>query len=57
MRSARAWSPETDERLARKGKGKEAKLSYLANMLMENRNGPIVGVGMRHASGSNALPT
>jgi IS5 family transposase len=39
-------------RLARKGKGKEAKLSYLANALMENRNGLLVAVDVRHASGT-----
>lgn len=42
---------DPDARLARKGKGKEAKLSYLANTLMENRNGLIVGVEVRHACG------
>lgn len=46
-----ASTTDPDARLARKGKGKEAKLSYLANTLMENRNGLIVGVDVRHASG------
>jgi hypothetical protein len=36
----------------RKGKGKEAKLSYLAYVLMENRNGLLVGVDVRVASGT-----
>lgn len=36
----------------RKGAGKEARLSYLANALMENRNGLIVGVDVRHATGT-----
>lgn len=36
----------------RKGKGREAKLSFLANTLMENRNGLIVGVDVRHATGT-----
>ena len=39
-------------RLIRKGKGKEAKLSYLANALMENRHGLLVAVDVRHASGT-----
>lgn len=43
---------DPDARLARKGKGKEARLSYLANTLMENRNGLIVGVDVRQASGT-----
>lgn len=30
----------------------EAKLSYLANTLMENRHGLIIGVDVRHASGT-----
>src|SRR5699024_9121236 len=34
-----ASTTDPDARLMRKGKGKEAKLSYLANALMENRNG------------------
>lgn len=36
---------DPDARLARKGKGKEAKLSYQANALMENRNGLLMGSG------------
>jgi transposase len=47
-----ASTTDPDARLMRKGKGKEAKLSYLANTLMENRNGLIVGVDVRHASGT-----
>jgi transposase len=43
---------DPDARLVRKGKGKEAKLSYLANTLMENRNGLLIGVDVRHASGT-----
>lgn len=46
-----ASTTDPDARLARKGKGKEAKLSYLANTLMENRNGLLVAVDVRHASG------
>lgn len=47
-----ASTTDPDARLMRKGKGKEAKLSYLANALMENRNGLIVGVDVRHATGT-----
>lgn len=47
-----ASTTDPDARLIRKGKGKEAKLSYLANTLMENRNGLIVGIDVRHASGT-----
>ena len=39
---------DPDARLIRKDK--EAKLSYLANALMENRNGLLVAVDVRHAS-------
>ncbi len=44
---------DADARLMRKGKGKEAKLSYQANTLMENRNGLLVGVDVRHATGTS----
>ncbi|KZC31301.1 transposase, partial [Rhodanobacter sp. FW510-R12] len=47
-----ASTTDPDARLIRKGKGKEAKLSYLANALMENRNGLLVAVDVRHASGT-----
>jgi transposase len=47
-----ASTTDLDARLMRKGKGREARLSYLANSLMENRNGLIVGVDVRHASGT-----
>lgn len=47
-----ASTTDPDARLMRKGAGKEAKLSYLANVLMENRNGLIVGVDTRIASGT-----
>ncbi len=46
-----AATTDPDTRLARKGKGKEAKLSCLTNTLMQNRHGLIVGVDTRHASG------
>lgn len=42
---------DPDARLARK-KGKESRLSYLANTLMENRSGLIVDAEVRHATGT-----
>ncbi|MBA3915117.1 MAG: IS5 family transposase [Acidobacteriales bacterium] len=42
-------SSDPEAQLARKGKGKEAKLSYQGNLLMENRNGLIVGAEVRGA--------
>ena len=38
--------------LARKGEGKEAKLSYSGNLLVENRNGLIVNAMVWEASGT-----
>lgn len=37
--------------LARKGQGKETKLSYLGNALMENRNGLVVDINVKPATG------
>jgi len=37
--------------LARKGKGKEAKLSYTGHALVENRNGLVVNVRVTRATG------
>lgn len=48
--ATRASTTDPDARLARKGKGREARLSYLANVLMENRHGFLVGIDVRHAS-------
>jgi transposase len=42
---------DPDARLARKGKGKEAKLAYSAHALMENRNGLIVDLQLDTADG------
>ena len=42
---------DPDARLARKGHGKEAKLSYSAHALMENRNGLLVGLQVDMADG------
>ena len=39
-------------RLARKGKGKEAKLAFAQHVLMKNRNGLIVDVVMTEATGT-----
>ncbi len=43
---------DPDAKLARKGKGKEAKLSYNGNLLVENRNGLIVNTGVFEANGT-----
>jgi transposase len=40
-----------DAKLARKGAGKEAKLSYSGNLLVENRNGLIVNAELLEANG------
>jgi transposase len=42
---------DPDAKLARKGKGKEAKLSYSAHALIENRNGLLVDFQMDVADG------
>lgn len=38
--------------LAKKAKGKEAKLSYSTNVLMENRNGLVMNVHVKQATGT-----
>jgi transposase len=43
---------DADARLARKGNGKEAKLSYQGNLLTENRNGLIVNTEVFEANGT-----
>jgi hypothetical protein len=43
---------DPDALLARKGGGKESKLSYNANLLMENRNGLIVNTEVFQANGT-----
>ena len=43
---------DPDARLARKGNGKEAKLSYNGNLLTENRNGLIVNTETLQANGT-----
>src|SRR6476620_8001634 len=42
---------DADAMLARKGSGKEAKLSYSGNLLIENRNGLIVTTEVFQANG------
>jgi transposase len=42
---------DPDARLMRKGKGKEAKLSYCMSVLMENRNGLLAGIDVATATG------
>ena len=53
-RSNRTHASKTDPEalLARKGEGKEAKLSYSGNLLVENRNGLIVKAMVWEASGT-----
>ena len=48
-----ASATDPDARLARKGNGKEAKLSYNANLLTENRNGLIVASEVLQANGTS----
>ena len=43
---------DPEARLARKGNGKEAKLSFSAHALMENRNGMLVDFRIAEASGT-----
>lgn len=43
---------DADARLARKGTGKEAKLSYTGNLLTENRNGLIVDAEVFQSNGT-----
>jgi transposase len=46
---------DSEARLAKKGKGKEAKLSFLGNVLMENRHGMVVDVETVQASGTGEV--
>jgi len=43
---------DPESKLARKGKGKEAKLSYSQHALMENRNGLLVDLRIAEANGT-----
>jgi transposase len=47
-----ASTTEPEAKLYKKGKGKEAKLSYVGNVMTENRNGFVVEAELRQASGS-----
>jgi hypothetical protein len=47
-----ASTTDPDALLARKGNGKEAKLSYNGNLLIENRNGLIVTTELFQANGT-----
>jgi IS5 family transposase len=44
-------STDPEAKLAKKGAGKEAKLCYSANALMENRNGLLIGFAVEPADG------
>lgn len=43
---------DPDSKLYRKGHGREAKLAYIGNVLMENRNGLVVDMNVVTASGT-----
>lgn len=43
---------DPDSRLARKGNGQEAKLSYCGNVMIENRNGLVVDMELLQANGT-----
>jgi transposase len=47
-----ASTTDADAKLARKGNGKEAKLSFQGNLLVENRNGLIVNTELFEANGT-----
>ena len=47
-----ASTTDPEARLARKGPGKEAKLSFTGHVLMENRNGLVVDLVITHATGT-----
>jgi IS5 family transposase len=47
-----ASTTDPDARMAKKGQGKEAKLSYAGHVLMENRNGLIVKTRLTKATGT-----
>src|SRR5262249_51142459 len=54
QRSNETHSSTTDPeaKLAKKGKGKEAKLAYTGNVMTENRNGFVVEAELRQVSGT-----
>jgi hypothetical protein len=58
-RSSQTHASKTDPeaKMARKGKGKEAKLSYNGNLVVENRNGLIIPTRCSRPTGPpNAMP-
>jgi transposase len=52
-----ASTTDPDARLAKKGKGKEAKLSYQGNVLMDNRHGIVVDAEVAIVSGTSEVTT
>ena len=46
---------DPESRMARKGEGKEAKLSYSGNVLMENRNGLVVDASVVKVEGNHEV--
>jgi len=47
-----ASTTDPEAKLYKKGKGKEAKLSYIGNIMTENRNGFVVQAQLRQVSGT-----
>jgi hypothetical protein len=47
-----ASTTDREARLFRKGKGKEARLSYMGHALWENRHGLVVEAGLTQATGT-----
>jgi transposase len=47
-----ASTTDPDARLYRKGNGQSSRLCFMGHMLMENRNGLIVGAALTHATGT-----
>jgi hypothetical protein len=50
--ATRQSTTDPDARLARKGPGKEAKLSYAGHVQMDNRHGLVVNTRLTQASGN-----
>jgi len=50
-----ASTTDPDARLARKGKGRESRLSYQGNVLMDNRHGLAVGADIAIVSGTSEV--
>ena len=43
---------DPDARIYKKSKGSEARMAYIGHMLMESRNGLIIGARISHATGA-----